>query len=188
MCIISLRNSIIPEINQPEKGPKKINKQRKGDPNYHLATNAHFACFLGERKKGKKKNNKTKVPCPKRLCFTFMFPFKEPPTPLKLRHNIRTYRRAIIPSTLTELRMKSRLTRFFMWVCVFVFFGRTYVCMFNVWAKTADEMVVFCFSANRKSTQITSKPCQSKKKKKYNNKKMSWCKWGTNRKAVDISS
>jgi len=25
-------------------------------------------------------------------------------------------------------------------------------------------MVVFCFSANRKSTQITSKPCQSKKK------------------------
>lgn len=65
-------------------------------------------------KKEQNKKNKTKVPCPKRLCFTFMFPLKEPPTPLKLRHNIRTYRRAIIPSTLTELRMKSRLTRFFM--------------------------------------------------------------------------
>lgn len=32
-------------------------------------------------------------------------------------------------------------------------------------------MVVFCFSANRKSTQITSKPCQSKKKKNTTTKK-----------------
>lgn len=144
--------------------------------------------FWEREKRAKKKIIKQKFLAPNGYVSRSCFLLKNPPTPWKLRHNIRTYRRAIIPSTLTELRMKSRLIRFLMWVCVFVFFGRTYVCMFNVWAKTADEMVVFCFSANRKSTQITSKPCQSKKKKKYNDKKMSWCKWGTNRKAVDISS